>query len=133
MSRLICEAGLCQESRGSQQNIAPQRHSWGFIVVADLCMARKVKNRNKTRCSLATKCQHVIVAGNRVPAITNHFRNTTGHLNSFELRMWRSNEEQYSEEAGVFKALLSTNGPQNTLSFFHLAYLFTSPSALEGY
>lgn len=72
-------------------------------------------------------------AGNRVPAITNHFGNTAGHLNSFELRMWRSDEEQYSEEAGVFKALFSTNGPQNTLSFFHLPYLFTSPSASKGY
>lgn len=73
-----------------------------------------------------------ILAGNRVPAITNHFRNTAGYLDSFEPRISRSDEEQYSEEVLVFKPLSSTNGPQNTLSFIHLAYLLSFPCALNG-
>lgn len=92
----------------------------------------KVKSRKEIACSLTMKCSLQILPGNRVPAITNHFRNTTGYLDSFEPWIRRSDEEQYSEEVLVFKSLSTTNGPQNTLSFTHLACLLTSPSASKG-
>lgn len=76
-----------------------------------------------------------MTASYRHPAIANHFKKkkkNTRYLNSSELRAWRSDEEQYSKEVLVFKALPPANGPQSILAFTHLAYSLTLACALSG-
>lgn len=72
------------------------------------------------------------VAG-MVPGVTNHFRTIAGYLDSFKMLIWRSKKAQYSEEVLIFKPLPFTNGPQSSLSFFHMVYLLTFSIALKGH